>query len=534
MNRHDYSQNTVSNISSTLLNCKSTVENTILSTESMSYSWDAGIIHNVVTWFEVLQINMAKSELEQLFQKADFKFDSVVQKVGEIDTASVSSLETGLTTLSAIKKKAELVWAFTKLYPTLSVVGCFDNLHTFTNQVDEEFNTVDFNNLTDKELEEYYQELFEKAKSGKLSEAEKDTIERLMEYLLGYTIKENITEADREKIAMFNELYEYFHPEIAERVENARKIHERQRGGSVALETKYQIYSEHMKEGEVSDTFIEHQINAASRYSSGFYRRLCEAQDRGEYMGVAESVYYLDKDEYYRHGSTSIYNFEYHKNDDGSVDVSFTASNQTKRITEITVYDGNGNVQERVYLNGQEDPSSIPGVFIECGKIGKDIVSGKAFTVDCESFNSKQDYNFTIPEGGYIQITDDPDEMNRYTYKEEVNSSKIAKTSGLLLDTVDIDTGNAVVDIGLEVAKSVAGKAEEGRIKGESVSIREYADEVGESMVGMAVDATCQGPAKIGLFGVDATLKVNSMAEGKIQEVQQEKSRGNKSLFICA
>ena len=109
MSRHDYSQNTVSNISSTILNCKNDAQNTILSTESMSYSWNAGIIHNVVTWFEVLQINTAKSELEQLFQKADSKFEGTVQNIGQVDSTTSSKLESTINELSnAISKIPDL------------------------------------------------------------------------------------------------------------------------------------------------------------------------------------------------------------------------------------------------------------------------------------------------------------------------------------------------------------------------------------------------------------------------------------------
>ncbi len=96
LSKHDYSQGTVSNVSSTIINCKNTIENTVLSTESMSYSWD-DIIHNVVTLFEIAEINTAKSELEQLFQKVDKKFERVVLKVKLADESEMLKIEESTT-----------------------------------------------------------------------------------------------------------------------------------------------------------------------------------------------------------------------------------------------------------------------------------------------------------------------------------------------------------------------------------------------------------------------------------------------------
>ena len=105
MSRHDYSQNTISNVSATILNCKDTIVNTVLSTESTSYSWDTNIIHNVVALSEVLEINTAKSELEQIFQKADSKFEGTVQNIGQVDSTTSSKLESTVNAFSnAINK----------------------------------------------------------------------------------------------------------------------------------------------------------------------------------------------------------------------------------------------------------------------------------------------------------------------------------------------------------------------------------------------------------------------------------------------
>lgn len=165
MSKHDYSQSTVSNVSSTILNCKNAAQNTILSTESMSYSWDAGIIHNVVTWTEVTIINMIKSSIENMFKDNDFDFQNILIQIKQADSTTAEFLETGLTTLSAIKRKAELVLAFTKLYPTVSTTGCFDNLHTFINGVDEDIDKVRQSAKLDFLLSKLPKEHAEKLKS---------------------------------------------------------------------------------------------------------------------------------------------------------------------------------------------------------------------------------------------------------------------------------------------------------------------------------------------------------------------------------
>lgn len=537
MSKHDYSQNTVSNVSSTILNCKDTIGNTVLSTESMSYSWDDGIIHNVVTLSEVLEINTAKSELEQIFQKVDSKFDNAVQKVEKADSASAESLKSGSTTLSAIKKKAELVLAFTKLYPTVSVVGCFENLHTFINSVDEEYNIVDFDKLSDEELKEYCQRILKKAKSGELSSDDKNSAKSLLNYMSDYHVSENMTESDKEKIKMFNDLYEELYPDQAARVNVARAEYENQRGSEVMAETKYQIYSEYLDSGDVSDDFIKHQIEAASNFPKGLYRRVCNAQDNGRCIGTAGSVDEMDSNSYYRQGTTSVYNIQSHRNDDGSVNISFSVANSTKRYTEITLYDSEGNIIRRDYLKGQQDPSSISEVFGEGGKIWKDIVSGNAFKVNCESFNSKDNYSYTIPEGGYIQITEDPNEMNRGAYKQQIINSMSTKAIDITLDSVKVDTGNAVVDFGVDVVKSWATKTAKDQLNGTSTSLNDYGEELVSTTTDSTIDAIATAgkgnPAGLGLLGIKTILKLNSASEGIVRDIQQNKSKGNGSLYIC-
>lgn len=99
LSKHDYSQNTVASISDAIINNKNTVENTVLSIESMPYSWDTGIINNVVTWFEVLQIIDSKEQLLSFFEKTNQRFSSVTSAVCQTDTSVSSKIDSTLKTL---------------------------------------------------------------------------------------------------------------------------------------------------------------------------------------------------------------------------------------------------------------------------------------------------------------------------------------------------------------------------------------------------------------------------------------------------
>lgn len=107
MSKHDYSQGTVSAISEAILNSKNNISNTVLSIESMPYSWDTGIIHNVVTWFEVQQILALKPQAETKFEKEKSKFEKMQVRIKQIDESASSKLETTRQTAERCKKIVE-------------------------------------------------------------------------------------------------------------------------------------------------------------------------------------------------------------------------------------------------------------------------------------------------------------------------------------------------------------------------------------------------------------------------------------------
>lgn len=210
MQKHDYTQNTIASISDAITNSKNTVENGVLSIEGMAYPWDAGIIHNVVTWFEVLEILGLKEQLKVAFEGADGKFSGVVQKIGKVDSDAANAMNNPLNTLLAIKEKADVIQE-NSLKP-VNVAGIFSGLHSTIWSIDEKYNKLDFNKMTDEEKKAYYETLMAKEE---LTEEDKKKIQDYLDYLQGkFTVDDTIT--DEEKY--FIDLYEKLHPDEAKAI----------------------------------------------------------------------------------------------------------------------------------------------------------------------------------------------------------------------------------------------------------------------------------------------------------------------------
>lgn len=399
------------------------------------------------------------------------------------------------------------------------------------------YQTPDISKMSDEELQKYYQEVLERIQSGNFSEEDKAKARALLIHFSNQHITETMTADDKKKIKMFNELYETLHPDERDRIENIRKGYQNDREAAVYEESKYMIYSEGFRKGKkVSDNFVKNQFYFSSKFPKSLYYKLCYNQEINKKMGSVASINEVHSGEYYHQGTTHMYNFNSKQNEDGSKDVSFSLSNDTKRYTEITVYNSDGTIQSREYLEGQKDPSSIIGVFGEFGKAFKDIGSRKAFRVDADFFNSKQDYSYHIPEGGYIKITEDPSEMNQGGYYQQIENSMASDAVDLTMDTVDVKTGNPITDLGSEVFKNIMAKKVKDDINGNTSSSDEYKKEavssIGEYTIDTIATAGEGNPAGFGMVGIKAILKWNSANEQSIRSIQQNKSNGNHSLYI--
>lgn len=106
MKKHDYTLSNISAISDSLISCGNIVENSILSVEAMPYSWDTGLLHTVVQWFEVLQILGECDKLARLMQKADQRLAIIAENIGQKDLNASASLDSGLTSLDALNSTA--------------------------------------------------------------------------------------------------------------------------------------------------------------------------------------------------------------------------------------------------------------------------------------------------------------------------------------------------------------------------------------------------------------------------------------------
>ncbi len=102
MGKHDYTLNNISAISGSLISCANIVENSILSVEAMPYSWDTGLLHTVVQWFEVLEILGERDKLVRLMQKADQRLAITARNIGRKDLSASASIDSGLTSLNTL------------------------------------------------------------------------------------------------------------------------------------------------------------------------------------------------------------------------------------------------------------------------------------------------------------------------------------------------------------------------------------------------------------------------------------------------
>ena len=207
MNRHDFSQVNVTAISTSILDCRNIVENYVLSTEAMPYSWDTGVINTVVTWFEVLQVNAVKDQLERLLQKSDEKLGKVTQHIGSTDFKAYQDMQTGEVTLNSLKEKFSIMEESSS--QSVSHVGVFDALHSSILAVDEKFNQVNFGRLSKEDRTDYYNRL-NSIPDDQLTEEDKARIQEYVDYLKDkFVVDGELSEEDKRFIA----LYEKIHPD---------------------------------------------------------------------------------------------------------------------------------------------------------------------------------------------------------------------------------------------------------------------------------------------------------------------------------
>lgn len=498
-----------------------------------------GILQNAVGDIDArIQAEESKRTSLQTAQQKCNSFFTLVSKTDNSCAEMVTQNQDEFYRVNQWAMPSPLVYTVSTWYQTAKK-WISDSVKDFTNNIEHSFQVyteTDFSSMSPEELNEYYERTVKILESGEVEADDIIKAKALLNYLGGkYS-------TDNERIERFVNLFETIYPDQRERVEAARQLYENAQGSQVTNDSKYQIYSEFLDSGSVSDEFIKQQFEAASRYPAALYHRICIAQDEEKYIGVSSSTdemaekFAKGTNKGYKQGTTWIYDVETHRNSDGSVDMSFKGANSTKRYTEITVYDKDGSIISREYLEGQKDPSSISGVFGEGGKMIKDLVTGKMLFADCESFNSKAEYNLHIPAGGYIQITEDPSQMDQGAYSQERINELSTKTVDTTLDTVDVETGNPVTDLGVNIVKGVLTKNATDQMQGKQTTLDDY----GKEVVSTATDSTIEvvakagegNPAGIGLAGIKIILKGNSMAEPLVRNVQQQKSVGNGSLYI--
>ena len=93
MERHMYSLETINEISNGIAAMRTYLENATLSTESMPYSWNTGIINTVVQWIEVNQVNQLKNSLIDFLSESERNFIITKSGVARLDQVTGKSID---------------------------------------------------------------------------------------------------------------------------------------------------------------------------------------------------------------------------------------------------------------------------------------------------------------------------------------------------------------------------------------------------------------------------------------------------------
>lgn len=109
MSRHDYSQNTVSNISSCITSMQSCSECTSLSIENMPYSWDEGIINTVVQWFEVMDLFNVRSDMTKFFHNSSNFFNLTMQEIDAQDEKASRKIDEQIEVFKEVSKNLTIL-----------------------------------------------------------------------------------------------------------------------------------------------------------------------------------------------------------------------------------------------------------------------------------------------------------------------------------------------------------------------------------------------------------------------------------------
>lgn len=183
MSKHDYSQGTVSAISEAILNSKNNISNTVLSIETMSYAWNAGIIHNVVTWFEILSILGQKEQMGVLFEKADLKLSNVSQRFFQLDSRIATNMAREESVMQLAIKKASILQDCST--QPISIADIYSNLYSTFLSLDNIDKYVSYDKNTGK-YEYNWDEIRGLIQKGDLTEDEYSQLLSILDTMVNY------------------------------------------------------------------------------------------------------------------------------------------------------------------------------------------------------------------------------------------------------------------------------------------------------------------------------------------------------------
>ena len=318
-------------------------------------------------------ISSAKGKCESFLQLVS-TIDSQVAETVSVNKENFYSLNKWAKP-SAVESTVESWYASAKEWIKDSVKTVTDYFtHSF-----EVYNETDFSELTTDELRAYYEELKKKFDSEDAYNDDKIRMNALYQY-----ISQNATAANQlEYIKLHNEIYALLYPESISEVDRILK------GNTEKIDVKEEL-------------FLRYYMTYGTDYNTARKLYAMRVESNNTTYGDISMIDAFDGNSASaKQGNFHIENMQVSRNADGSCDFSCYArqTSVASSYGAAVVYNCDGSIKEVVILDRYHNATDLPSAVktIYNSWIGEDYSE------------TKVDVN--IPKGGYIQITDDPDEI---------------------------------------------------------------------------------------------------------------------------
>lgn len=301
---HNFLTDTYDSNTAILNECKGYIADVVLPSEPVSQFDDDGIIARMV----INTINSILGQVSQLFEGQAYMYRFAKKGVSIVDTDYGNKLNDSIEDVgqivSSIKIMTETLDSSKNLKDVVYVCPVSLLASIYIRNA-----SIDFNNASDEELENYYNKLFSLDET-ELSEDEKRKIE---EYMVWLFVKMNAEFAfgtltyDEECLNKYVELYEKVNPEKAKTVDSYMDNYSvESRNKKELYELKYQIYTSDYRYNLIS-SYQNGQMNNKvydlsnyDHYGSRQHSAICFISGQYDYLYSDDVDYLSEKEEQYK------------------------------------------------------------------------------------------------------------------------------------------------------------------------------------------------------------------------------------------